>query len=228
MKKLIILVLVLPLLGIQSQAQEFENEMDSISYMLGADMARNLSNQGMELSPEFVYQGMKDIFDGKESSFDQATVQQLMVAFQTQMQNAQMAKMQAASAENEAKGAAFLAENGQKEGVTTTASGLQYEVLTPGTGASPVATDVVEVHYEGKLLSGEIFDSSIQRGQPATFPLNQVIRGWTEGVQLMKEGAKYRFFIPGNLAYGPQGSPPKIGPGELLVFDVELISIKQP
>lgn len=228
MKNLIILILVLPVLGFQSQAQEFENEMDSISYMLGADMAKNLSNQGMELSPEFVYQGMKDIFDGKESSFDQATVQSLMVAFQTQMQNAQMAKVQAASAENEAKAAAFLAENGQKDGITTTASGLQYEVLTPGTGASPAATDVVEVHYEGKLLSGEIFDSSIQRGTPATFPLNQVIRGWTEGVQLMKEGAKYRFYIPGNLAYGPQGSPPKIGPGELLVFEVELISIKQP
>lgn len=203
------------------------NRIDSVSYMLGVDLARNLSQAGVKLNADHVYQGMKDIFEGKESIFDEATSQSLMMAFQNQMRQAQMAQSQAAAGENEAKGAAFLAENGQKAGVSTTASGLQYEILSPGTGPTPLATNVVEVHYEGRLLDGKVFDSSYQRGAPATFPLNRVIKGWTEGLQLMPVGSKYRLYIPSNLAYGPQGSPPKIGPGETLVFDVELISIQE-
>jgi len=130
-------------------------------------------------------------------------------------------------AENKAAGIAFLAENAKKPNIVTTASGLQYEVLTPGTGtASPSASDNVTVHYKGTTIDGTEFDSSYSRGEPATFPLNRVIPGWTEGVQLMKEGAKYRFFIPSELAYGEQGAGRAIGPNSTLIFDVELIKIQ--
>jgi FKBP-type peptidyl-prolyl cis-trans isomerase FkpA len=129
--------------------------------------------------------------------------------------------------ENKAAGTAFLAENAKKPNIITTASGLQYEVLTPGTGTvSPKATDNVTVHYKGTTIDGNEFDSSYSRGEPATFPLNRVIAGWTEGVQLMKEGAKYRFFIPSELAYGEQGAGRAIGPNSTLIFDVELIKIQ--
>jgi FKBP-type peptidyl-prolyl cis-trans isomerase FkpA len=128
--------------------------------------------------------------------------------------------------ENKTAGAVFLAENAKKANVVTTASGLQYEVLTAGTGASPSATDNVTVHYKGTTLDGEEFDSSYSRGAPATFPLNRVIAGWTEGVQLMKEGAKYRFYIPSELAYGAQGAGRAIGPNATLIFDVELIKVQ--
>jgi FKBP-type peptidyl-prolyl cis-trans isomerase FkpA len=129
--------------------------------------------------------------------------------------------------ENKAAGVAFLAENAKKPNVVTTASGLQYEVLTPGTGTtSPTATDNVTVHYKGTTIDGAEFDSSYSRGEPATFPLNRVIPGWTEGVQLMKEGAKYRFFIPSELAYGEHGAGRAIGPNAALIFDVELIKIQ--
>lgn len=138
-----------------------------------------------------------------------------------------MANATTTPAENKAAGAAFLAENAKKPDVITTASGLQYQVLTPGTGAAtPSATDNVTVHYKGTTIDGEEFDSSYGRGEPATFPLNRVIAGWTEGVQLMKEGAKYRFYIPSELAYGEQGAGRSIGPNMTLIFDVELIKIQ--
>ncbi|MDD5262861.1 MAG: FKBP-type peptidyl-prolyl cis-trans isomerase [Methylacidiphilales bacterium] len=129
-------------------------------------------------------------------------------------------------AENIAKEARFLDENKARAGVKVTKSGLQYEVVKEGAGKSPAATDTVTVNYEGKLLNGTVFDSSYKRGQPATFPLNRVIPGWTEGVQLMKTGATYLFYIPSKLAYGPQGAPGAIGPNECLIFKVELISIQ--
>ncbi|MGR9114631.1 MAG: FKBP-type peptidyl-prolyl cis-trans isomerase [Gammaproteobacteria bacterium] len=128
--------------------------------------------------------------------------------------------------ENKAAGSAFLAENARKPNIVTTASGLQYEVLTEGTGASPSASDSVTVHYRGTTIDGTEFDSSYSRGAPATFPLNRVITGWTEGVQLMKEGAKYRFFIPSDLAYGPRGAGQAIGPNSTLIFDIELIKVQ--
>ena len=125
-----------------------------------------------------------------------------------------------------AKGQKYLEENGKKEGVVTTASGLQYQVLTEGAGKSPKATDTVLVHYEGTLIDGKVFDSSYRRKEPIEFPLNRVIAGWTEGVQLMKEGAKFRFFIPSKLAYGSRGAGRDIGPNEALIFDVELLEVK--
>jgi len=129
-------------------------------------------------------------------------------------------------AENQAAGEKFLAENAKKDGIITTASGLQYQVISEGTGASPSASDNVTVHYKGTTLDGKEFDSSYSRGAPATFPLNRVIAGWTEGLQLMKEGAKYRFYIPANLAYGERGAGRDIGPNSALIFEVELIKAK--
>ncbi|MBS3952151.1 MAG: FKBP-type peptidyl-prolyl cis-trans isomerase [Methylomicrobium sp.] len=128
--------------------------------------------------------------------------------------------------ENKAAGIAFLAENAKNPAIKTTPSGLQYEIVTEGTGASPAATDSVTVHYKGTTIDGAEFDSSYSRGAPATFPLNRVIAGWTEGVQLMKEGAKYRFYIPAELAYGTRGAGPKIGPNSALIFDIELIKVE--
>ncbi len=129
-------------------------------------------------------------------------------------------------AENKAAGEAFLAENGKKDNIVTTASGLQYEIIEPGEGASPSASDSVTVHYKGTTIDGNVFDSSYDRGAPATFPLNRVIAGWTEGLQLMKEGAKYRFFIPAELAYGERGAGRAIGPNSTLIFDVELLKVR--
>jgi FKBP-type peptidyl-prolyl cis-trans isomerase len=130
-------------------------------------------------------------------------------------------------AENQKEGDTFLAANGKKPGVKTLPSGLQYTVIKEGTGRQPAATDTVTVHYKGTLINGTEFDSSYKRGQPASFPLNQVIKGWTEGVQLMKEGAKYRFFIPPHLAYGQRGAGPTIGPNATLIFEVELLSVQK-
>ena len=150
----------------------------------------------------------------------------VLVAYQKVQEEKFVSDMQTKATENTAKGAAYLAENAKKEGVQATASGLQYKVITAGTGKSPRATDVVEVNYEGKLIDGTVFDSSYERGEPIEFPLNQVIAGWTEGVQLMKEGGKATLYIPANLGYGAQGVPGTIPPNSTLIFDVELIEVK--
>ena len=169
---------------------------------------------------------IKDVISGSELKVDNAEAQTLVQNFFQE----QEAKQQAAAAEAgkaaKAAGEAFLAENGKKDGVVTLPSGLQYQVLKEGNGKKPSATDQVVCHYEGTLIDGTVFDSSYQRNQPATFGLNQVIPGWTEGVQLMQEGAKYRFFIPYNLAYGERGAGAQIPPFAALVFDVELIEVK--
>ena len=154
----------------------------------------------------------------------QEVMQQVMQKFQTQLRAKQQEKQAAVAAEKKKEEDTFLAENAEKEGVQTTESGLQYKVIEEGEGDSPVAQDQVQVNYEGKLLDGTVFDSSYERGKPATFGVSQVIKGWTEGLQLMKEGAKYEFYIPAGLAYGQRGSG-KIGPGETLIFTVELLDI---
>ena len=154
--------------------------------------------------------------------------QQIMQAFGQKMQAKQIVKMQQEAKTNQDKGDKFLAENGKKTGVVTTASGLQYQVLTQGTGAKPAASSGVKVHYKGTLIDGTEFDSSYKRGEPATLPLSGVIPGWSEGLQLMSVGSKYKFWIPAKLAYGEQ-APPMIGPNQMLIFEVELIDIvKQP
>ncbi len=195
--------------------------MDKLSYAWGLAMGRQLQGMGVkEINSEEFKDGVKVAFDGGEPKIPIEEAQKLINDYLTDLQK----KAEAAA---RAEGEKFLAENGLKEGVKTTASGLQYIVEKEGTGAQPTAEDEVTVHYTGKLLSGQVFDSSVNRGEPATFPLNRVIPGWTEGVQLMKEGAKYTFFIPSDLAYGPQGIPNAIPPHSTLIFDVELIKVNK-
>ena len=201
--------------------------MDKLSYALGIGIGSQLAGMGAkELNIDDFAQAIKDVISGLELKVDNAEAQTLVQNFFQE----QEAKQQAAAAEAgkvaKAAGEAFLAENGKKEGVVTLPSGLQYQVLKEGNGKKPSATDQVVCHYEGTLIDGTVFDSSYQRNQPATFGLNQVIAGWTEGVQLMQEGAKYRFFIPYNLAYGERGAGAQIPPFAALVFDVELIEVK--
>ena len=201
--------------------------MDKLSYALGIGIGSQLAGMGAkELNIDDFAQAIKDVISGSELKVDNAEAQTLVQNFFQE----QEAKQQAAAAEAgkvaKAAGEAFLAENGKKDGVVTLPSGLQYQVLKEGNGRKPSATDQVVCHYEGTLIDGTVFDSSYQRNQPATFGLNQVIAGWTEGVQLMQEGAKYRFFIPYNLAYGERGAGAQIPPFAALVFDVELIEVK--
>ena len=201
--------------------------MDKLSYALGIGIGSQLAGMGAkELNIDDFAQAIKDVISGSELKVDNAEAQTLVQNFFQE----QEAKQQAATAEAgkaaKAAGEAFLAENGKKDGVVTLPSGLQYQVLKEGNGKKPSATDQVVCHYEGTLIDGTVFDSSYQRNQPATFGLNQVIAGWTEGVQLMQEGAKYRFFIPYDLAYGERGAGAQIPPFAALVFDVELIEVK--
>lgn len=193
--------------------------MDKISYALGLGIGQQIKNMHIEgFSIEDFSQSIRDIIEGNPTAMSSREAQQMLNEYFEKQ-----AKEQAQQAI--AAGKVFLEENARRPEVTQTKSGLQYEVLSEGSGRSPKATDTVRCHYEGRLLDGSVFDSSYQRGEPADFGLNQVITGWTEGVQLMKEGAKYRFFIPYLLAYGERGAGSSIPPYSTLVFDVELIKV---
>lgn len=193
--------------------------MDKLSYAWGIAMGQQLKAMGVkEIDSESFKDGVKVAFDGGEPQIPMDEAQKLINDYLNDLQAKAEAKAREA-------GEKFLAENKLKDNVKETASGLQYMVMKEGEGATPTAEDEVTVHYTGKLLDGTVFDSSVNRGEPATFPLNRVIPGWTEGVQLMKEGAKYMFFIPSDLAYGPQGIPNAIPPHSTLIFEVELIKV---
>lgn len=195
--------------------------MDKLSYSWGLAMGRQLQGMGVkDLDLDTYMEAIKSVYAGTEPAVPVEEAQKLINEYLEDLQK----KAEAAA---RAEGEQFLADNGKKENVKTTASGLQYVVVKEGTGTQPTAEDEVTVHYTGKLVSGQVFDSSVNRGEPATFPLNRVIPGWTEGVQLMKEGAKYTFFIPSDLAYGPQGVPGAIPPHSTLIFDVELIKVNK-
>ncbi|GJG36358.1 MULTISPECIES: FKBP-type peptidyl-prolyl cis-trans isomerase [Prevotella] len=194
--------------------------MDKLSYSLGLGIGRQLSQLGAKnINVDDFAQSIKDALSGKEPAVSDEEAQQIVNQFFVEQE-----KVKSAAAK--AEGENFLAENGKKEGVVTLPSGLQYTVLREGNGKRPSATDTVECDYEGTLINGKVFDSSYRRGEHATFPLNQVIAGWTEGLQLMQEGAKYRFFIPYNLAYGERGAGRDIPPYAALIFDVELHKVK--
>ncbi|RXG17842.1 FKBP-type peptidyl-prolyl cis-trans isomerase FklB [Leeuwenhoekiella aestuarii] len=209
---------------------ELKTFKDSVSYIIGANTGAQFKQALGDNPDEFfdvdVYeQGVrKALTDSVE--MPQQVMQQVMQKFQMQLREKQQKEQEAKAADNKKKEEAFLKENATKDGVQTTESGLQYKVIEEGSGDSPSETDKVEVNYEGKLLDGTVFDSSYDRGESTTFGVNQVIKGWTEGLQLMKEGAKYEFYIPSELAYGQRGSGAKIGPGEPLIFIVELIDVK--
>lgn len=196
------------------------------AYTIGYMSAKSIAGQAETLDAEQYIHGFRDGFAKKDGKLTEDEMRQAVMEFETKLRADMLAKQEKAAGESRSKGEAYLAENGKKPGVTTTASGLQYEVLKEGSGAKPSAESTVKVHYEGKLLDGTIFDSSVQRGEPVSFPLNRVIAGWTEGVQLMAPGAKYRFTIPANLAYGESGAGPIPGHA-VLVFEVELLEVQQ-
>lgn len=199
--------------------------MDKVSYALGLGIGSQLKSMGAEtLNIDDFAQAIKDSIAGKEQ-LQPAEAQKIVTAFFKEQKEQQRAKAAENGKKAKEAGEKYLAENAAKEGVVITASGLQYKVITEGTGKQPKATDSVKCHYEGFLTDGTVFDSSYQRGEPATFPLGGVIAGWTEGLQLMKEGSKYRFFIPYNLAYGEAGTAGSIPPYAALIFDVELIKV---
>lgn len=200
--------------------------MDKLSYALGMSMGHNFMGSGIkELNVQDFANGVAAVYEGKkpEMTYEQAkqTVQEFFMQLEKEMQEAN----QKAAKQNREIGEAFLSENAKREGVKTTASGLQYEVLESGNGAQPTANDRVEVHYTGKLIDGTVFDSSVERGVPATFGVTQVISGWVEALQLMHEGDQWRLYIPSDLAYGPNGAGGLIGPDTTLIFDVQLLRV---
>lgn len=201
--------------------------MDKLSYALGLGIGQQLKQMGLKdnLKVEDFAASIVDVLQDNELKVSNAEAQMIVNSFFQKMEAEQQAKQAEAGKAAKVEGEKFLAENAKKDGITVTKSGLQYEVLTEGTGKKPKATDTVRCHYEGRLLDGTVFDSSYKRNEPADFGLQQVIAGWTEGVQLMAEGAKYRFYIPYMLAYGEGGAGGMIPPFATLIFDVELIKV---
>ncbi|MEM1214068.1 MAG: FKBP-type peptidyl-prolyl cis-trans isomerase [Bacteroidota bacterium] len=193
--------------------------MDTVSYSLGVLMAQNLKGQGFdEVNTEDLAKGIADVIESNELQIDVQEANGIVQKYMAEKQAKQFAAVKE-------EGEQFLAQNALRGEVVTTESGLQYEVLNPGSGAKPTPADRVKVHYHGTLIDGTVFDSSVQRNSPATFGVTQVIQGWVEGLQLMSTGAKYKFYIPYNLAYGERGSQPKIPPYAALIFEVELLKI---
>jgi FKBP-type peptidyl-prolyl cis-trans isomerase FklB len=226
MKRFIVIVsaslLAFPLFG-QEKSPQLKDQKDKVSYSIGMQIGFNLGRQKVDINPDILAAGIKDAIAGKpQLTTDQ--VKDIMSQFEKDMEQ----KQKQAGEKNKTEGAKFLEDNKKKPGVKTTASGLQYKVEKEGTGSQPKATDMVTVNYRGTLIDGTEFDSSYKRNQPATFPVNGVIKGWTEALQLMKQGAKYQLFIPSNLAYGERAMGPDIGPNSTLIFDVDLVDVKPP
>lgn len=205
---------------------KLESTDQKVSYGMGLVLGERMGNDLPNLQMDQFLQGIQHGHAGDDEAkrMSREEIQQALMTYQQQLQDEQGQQMEELAQKNLDAGETFLAENAEREGVETTESGLQYEVLEQGDGEKPAETDTVQVHYTGELLSGEVFDSSRERGEPVTFALNQVIPGWTEGLQLMNEGARYKLYIPSDLAYGPGGNR-SIGPNETLVFDVELLEI---
>jgi FKBP-type peptidyl-prolyl cis-trans isomerase FklB len=203
-----------------------KDNKDKVSYSIGLNIAKSMKQEGLDINPDALAAAMKDVFAGAKPQLTDEEVQAVMQEFQKEMMAKRMKGQQEGLTKNKAEGEKFLADNKKKEGIKTTASGLQYKVIKDGTGKTPKATDTVSTHYRGTLISGKEFDSSYKRGEPAEFPVNGVIKGWTEALQLMKEGSKWQLFIPSDLAYGERGAGQDIGPNSTLIFDIELLSVK--
>lgn len=204
---------------------KIETNRDSISYIIGTDVGSSFKKNLIDINIDVFVKGFVDAFGGNDSLIDDLTRQAIMTKFQQELQIKQQENMQKETETNKIAGKAFLDENKKKAGVIETPSGLQYKVIQEGTGAKPLETSTVTVHYEGKLINGKVFDSSYDRGQTASFPLNGVIRGWTEGLQLMREGSIYELYLPSDLAYGDRGNQAIPG-GSVLIFKVELIKVE--
>ncbi len=227
--------------GLLEKADTMHTTMDSVSYILGTNVHENFNRGGFGINDTMVLKGLRDAIASSDTLISEDRKKQIIRDFQKKMQKKQQQEQgqqgrqkqrgrqqerQQMAKENKEKSQAFLKKNKQKDGVKTTESGLQYKVLEKGDGPSPSAQDTVKVHYKGELRNGEEFDNSYKRGKPAEFPVNGVISGWQEGLQLMKEGAKYKLFVPPELGYGARGAGRKIGPNEVLIFEVELMEVK--
>ncbi len=234
MRKVVIvligLVILLPFLSLATDEEkdtdvELKSFEQKLSYMLGQQIGNNIKESPTEIDIDIFVSGIRDSLKGNKSLLSDEETNQVRQEFSRQVQETRNQEMAALSGKNLKDGEAFLAENKKKEGIVTTDSGLQYKVLKQGDGPKPQSTDKVTVHYRGTLLDGTEFDSSYKRGQPASFQVGGVIRGWTEALQLMNVGSKYQLFIPAGLAYGQRGAGQRIGPNSMLIFDVELLSI---
>lgn len=208
----------------QEKSAQLKDTKDKVSYSIGLNIGFNFKKQGLSLNTDALVAGVKDAISGKTPLLNENEIREVMTAWSKEVAD----KQKAAGEKNATDGEKYLADNKAKEGIKTTASGLQYKVLKDGTGPQPKETDTVTVDYRGTLIDGTEFDSSYKRGEAATFPLQGVIKGWTEGLQLMKKGSKYQFFIPSKLAYGERAIPPDIGANSTLIFEVELKDIKAP
>jgi FKBP-type peptidyl-prolyl cis-trans isomerase len=220
----------LVLLASQASAQDaptLKTQKDKVSYSIGRNIGENLKKQSIDVNQDALSAGIKDALSEGESLLTDEEVRQVLNEFQQEMRAKAEARTQELGEINKKEGEAFLAANKEKKGVITLPSGLQYKVIKKGTGKIPKASDTVTTHYRGTLIDGTEFDSSITRGEPATFPVGGVIAGWTEALQLMKIGSKWQLFIPSDLAYGERGAGQMIAPNASLIFEVELLSIKE-
>jgi len=212
---------------VAAEKQELKTQKDKVSYVIGLDMGNSLKKNMVDVDTEILVRGLKDALSGANPLMTEQEMKETIMALQKDLQAKQQEQAKALAEKNKKEGESFLAENKKKRGVITMPSGLQYKILANGKGQSPKATDTVTVNYKGTLVDGTEFDSSYKRGQPATFTVNGVIPGWTEALQLMKEGSKWQLFVPSNLAYGERGAGGAVGPNAVLIFEVELISIKK-
>jgi FKBP-type peptidyl-prolyl cis-trans isomerase len=228
MKKVVVFLLFVSFVGCAGEKKaEVKDQKSQVSYSIGLNIGANIVRDSLDLDYAALLQGIKDAWlDTTKHLMKPAEVQKCMMQWQQDMQVKQSAKMQARGMKNKEEGDKFLAENKKDAGVVTTASGLQYKVITQGKGPKPTKDQTVSVHYVGTLLNGQEFDSSIKRGQPLEFPVGGVIPGWTEALQLMNVGSKWKIFIPSELAYGDRGAGDMIPPGATLIFEVELLAIK--
>ena len=236
MKKYLSLASVLLVLGCNQSGSEGAKKTidksslatfdDKVSYAIGLDIGKNFTKYDNNFNMDVFYKGLMDGYTKSEAALmDSTEIKNTMIAFQKQMMEKQKAKFESENKQHKDSGAKFLADNKAKEGVITLASGLQYKIIKEGTGAKPAKTDNVKCHYEGKLVDGKVFDSSIKKGAPAEFPVNGVILGWQEALQLMPVGSKWELYIPYNLAYGERGRPGSIPPYSTLIFEIELLEI---
>lgn len=230
MKQLSVLFLSVILLGCQQnngkEAIKLDTDEDKVSYSIGVNVGQSFEQQKLELIPEITARGLEDKMKGNELLLTDEEMETTLRKFSEEKMAQQQGEMAEVGERNKKEGEEFLAANKIKDGIVTTASGLQYKIIKAGTGRTPKRTDTVETHYRGTLINGDEFDSSYRRGQPAVFPVSGVIPGWTEALLLMKEGAKWQLFIPSDLAYGPRGAGGDIGPNATLIFDIELIAVK--
>lgn len=211
---------------VNAEAQDLKTDKERLSYSMGVATATQMKRQSIDIDVDMVAKGLRDVLSGNKLQMTEQQIQETLAKFQKEMTAKQEEKNKHLAETNKKDGVAFLAKNKDRDGVKALPSGLQYKVITEGKGRKPKESDTISAHYRGTLIDGTEFDSSFKRGQPVTFPVKGVIKGWTEALQLMKEGSKWQLFIPSELAYGERGTGAQIGPNATLIFEVELVSIK--